>query len=160
MKQFLEDKNGSSLSRLNSLAGFHDRVLIISVTNAAKFDSWKTPILITEETPERIAFQFDDVEDRFDYDTGTLYERNEDDTYFSPEMAKKICEFIRRHQANEDTQDLLVVNCQAGISRSGAISNFVREISGMSYDYWRKLCPQANPNTLVSKLLQEEWSNA
>lgn len=151
MKDYLD---GNPLSKIASMAHRFDRIWIISITNAAIKEAYKTPVLITLETEDRIALQFDDVEIRNDRDE----KLDPTQTYFNDDMAEKVCRFIHRaHFKNPGGNDLLVVNCHMGISRSGAVSDFARSTFGLDFGKWKWMNPAANPNSLVLELLKLKW---
>lgn len=155
MKDYLD---GNPLSKIASMAHRFDKIWIVSITNAAKAEAYKTPVLITRDTDDRIALQFDDVEIKYDSYSGLEKELDRTQTYFNEQMADKICRFIHRaHTSNPEGNDLLVVNCHMGISRSGAVSDFVRTTFGLDYGQWKWMNPAANPNKLVLDLLKWKW---
>lgn len=150
MKDYL---SGDPTSLIAAQAAFFDRVWIISITNA----SAQSPPLV-KDGPDCIALQFDDVEDKYDVHSGLTKPRDPQFVYFDEAMARKICEFVKRaHESNEESNDLLVVNCHMGVSRSGAVADFVRSACHLDYDMFRRLNPQVNPNTLVKNLLHHTW---
>ena len=115
-------------------------------------------MLISQDGPDRMGLQFDDVEDKYDAYNGLEKPRDPCLTYFDEPMATRVCEFIKRaHEDNPDSRDLLVVNCHMGISRSGAISDFVRVVCKLDFSEWKWQNPAANPNLLVKGLLRWAW---
>lgn len=153
MKEYLKGNPSCSIA---AQAAHHDRVWIISITGF--YDSLSCPELIRQDKEDRIALQFDDVEDSYDDYTGITKPRDPDFTYFDESMARKVCEFIKRaHESNAESNDLLVVNCHMGISRSGAVSDFVRIVCGLDYNTWKHMNSGVNPNLLVKSLLRWTW---
>ena len=74
-------------------------------------------------------------------------------------MAARVVDFITRaHGADSTRRDALLVNCHAGISRSGAIADFARVVAGVPYDDFRRENPQVVPNTWVRRLLLARWT--
>ena len=65
--------------------------------------------------------------------------------------------FIRRAHAS-DGRDLLVVNCMAGVSRSGAVATFAMQACGGSRDLFAAMNPHVVPNAFVGRLLRESWA--
>jgi predicted protein tyrosine phosphatase len=111
IKSFFE---GREQTRISNAIANHDKAWFISVTDP------DLPSLF-KDSEDRIAFQFHDIDGTLQSD---FYPNMQ---FFTPEMAKKIVAFI----TNADSQsgeDILIVNCMAGISRSGAIANFARRI--------------------------------
>lgn len=73
------------------------------------------------------------------------------DAYFPPSEkdAAQIFQFIQ-----ENRNKNLIINCKAGISRSGAICKFLEE----TLDYeWIDGKDRARPNSLLVKLLKQEF---
>lgn len=72
-------------------------------------------------------------------------------------MARKVCEFIRAHESNGESNDLFVVNYHMGVSRSCAVSDFVRSVCGIDYRFRKRMNPQNNLSLLVKALLRAAW---
>ena len=77
---------------------------------------------------------------------------------FDSEIAGRIVRFIRQI----DTSRLLFVNCEAGISRSGAVGEVLNdyfnkylERNELDDEYFRRLNPQIQGNSLVRRILRE-----
>jgi predicted protein tyrosine phosphatase len=149
-----------------ALAASHDRVWIISVTSSPRcptnaFEGWDEggPVALCEDGDDRIALAFDDVEPRADPTTHTELGRNARYVYFDHAMAQKVCRFIRRaHGDDPARRDLLLINCHAGVSRSGAIGDFARSVTGGDYSDFKRLNPQVVPNAHVRRTLFEAWA--
>ena len=141
---------GNSTNRIATLARHYDHVWLISITNAYSFHfDPSRPLLRDGE--DRIALEFDDI----DHQSTAIHTY----TPFDKSMALKVASFIKRaHESNPDGQDLLVINCHAGISRSGAVSSFARSVFNLDYAEWKRAQPQVIPNLLVQRLLFETWS--
>ncbi len=153
MADFLAGVNPTN--SIASMAHQFDRVWIISVTNGVCDGTYK--LLITEELEDRIALQFDDIQDKYT-PNGVQLPRDPQLVYFNDTMAKKVMDFIRRaHESRPESQDLLVVNCHMGISRSGAISDFARTVCGQDYDEWKRMNQGVIPNMHVKSLLMGAW---
>lgn len=149
MKEYLEA--GSSLNIISRLLQSYDKLWIISITNHDI-----TPLVRNDEWEDRMSLQFDDVTPKVDLVSGDL-EFDSDFVYFNNNMAVEVCKFIREAHWDSPGSDLLVVNCHAGISRSGAVSDFARRVCGVSYEDWKRMNQQVIPNTWVKNLLDEEW---
>lgn len=140
----------------------HDDIWIISVT-----DPDVSPLFSNND--KVLVLQFDDVDP--EYDKNLYKDLSDDDQQidqivteilyknaFTPQQAKQVVEFIMKANSASDTNsDGLLVNCMAGVSRSGAITTFARQICGMSYDKFKAMNPQIVPNSYVLKLLHEEY---
>lgn len=146
MKDYLR---GNPTNRVASMAQNYDKVWIISITNPWSSTSTDNVPPLFADSEDRIALQFHDIEgEPEDYDPETVF--------FNKIMAEKIVRFLRK--ANEgDSNDLLVINCHMGISRSGAVSFFARSVFGIDYSIWKHQNPQVIPNGLVLELLHHTW---
>lgn len=71
---------------------------------------------------------------------------------FNKEDASKIIEFINLHKDKEN----LYVHCLAGISRSGAVGEFISDYFGKDYFQFRKLNPKIQPNPYVLLTLNKQ----
>jgi predicted protein tyrosine phosphatase len=161
MQDFLR---GNPLNPCAVAAARHGKVWIISVTSAAPpwdglegAPAGELPPLV-EDAVDRIALVFDDIEPHVDRATGVELGRDEGFVYFDEVMAEKVCAFIRRaHEEDAARADLLLVNCHAGVSRSGAIADFARAVVEVDYEEFRRSNPQIVPNVLVRRLLFRAW---
>ena len=73
---------------------------------------------------------------------------------FDKEMAKKVVEFMERRKL-ETGDHTLVLHCDAGISRSGAVAEFAAEFFGIPSEDFQKANPYLRPNPFVRRLLRE-----
>jgi hypothetical protein len=91
------------------------------------------------------------------YDATDKENLSEDDKkkLFSRKQAGEIIEFIDRAN-KEDCDDVLVVHCDAGISRSGAVGEFLNDYLRLNYWTFLRVNPQVNSNKYVLRLLKEE----
>lgn len=71
---------------------------------------------------------------------------------FSEEDANKVINFA---DANDDKT--FVIHCDMGVSRSGAVGAFLRQMLNIDYDSFIKANPQIVPNILVSKILNDTY---
>lgn len=143
------------LSTTTGLAQNYGRIWIISVTEPIEEHC---PPIYTSEMQDVLPLKFEDIDaddwrkhgiEFVDLKSGPI-------RVFTPEQARKVCEFIRRAHS-EPGHDLLVVNCIAGVSRSGAIVEFARQVCGASYDLFKSMNSHIVPNAFVGKLLREAW---
>lgn len=149
MKDYL---HGNPTNRIVAISQNFDRVWIISITNPFINTSTNNCVpLIHEETEDRIALQFSDLD-------GNEEDRHPDSILFNKDMAEKIVGFLKEANSR-DSNDLLVVNCHMGISRSGAVSWFARSVFGIDYSDWKRQNRQVIPNNLVLELLYHAWGN-
>ena len=124
----------------------YDRVWIVSVTDAAI-----APIFPTE-TGNIITLRFDDI-DMDDPDGAKMLATGRYKP-MSKQEAKKIVGFIRRAHGDPGNS-LLLVNCMAGISRSGAIVTHAKDVCGISDDKFHAMNPRIIPNDYMLRLLSK-----
>lgn len=143
------------LSTTTGLAQNYNRTWIISITEP---NEELCPPIYTSEMSDVLPLQFEDIDadDWRKHDIEFVDLKGGPVRLFTTEQAKKVCEFIRRAHA-EPGHDLLVVNCYAGVSRSGAIVAFARQVCGASYDLFKTMNAHIVPNAFVGRLLREEW---
>jgi len=73
---------------------------------------------------------------------------------FNPEQAKRLIDFIEVNQKKN-----YIIHCHAGISRSGAVGQFITDFYGWAdkatfrFQYGKRIVP----NTEVTRRLKEEW---
>lgn len=67
----------------------------------------------------------------------------------SEEQGKEIVEFILK---NKDRKRC-IVHCSAGVSRSGAIGEFINDLYGEPYQDFKRTNPNIVPNLYIKKLL-------
>lgn len=137
-------------NRISAMSRNFDRLWIISITNPITELREDGLFPLFQDAEDRIALQFHDI-DSEDCDAKTIP--------FNKEMADKVVKFLRMANKGE-SNDLLVVNCHAGISRSGAVSFFARSVFGIDYSMWKRQNPQVIPNALVLELLFRAWGNS
>lgn len=74
---------------------------------------------------------------------------------FTEEMAEEVFNFV----FNNRDMETFVVHCTAGISRSGAVGEFINNYFGQDYKEFIKQNPYVHPNGLVlSRLNKHLWS--
>ena len=120
-------------------------VFYLSINNPDDED--KTPIREDSDTFKSMWF-YDIDED--------IYNEVKDFTYktISDEQVDELYDFIMK---NKDKKNF-VVHCTAGISRSGAVGEFVNDLFGIPYAEFRKQNPNIIPNTYIKKKLNEKWN--
>ena len=118
-------------------------VFYLSINNPDDED--KTPIREDSDTFKSMWF-YDIDED--------IYDEVKDFTYktISDEQLDELYDFIMK---NKDKKNF-VVHCTAGISRSGAVGEFVNDLFGIPYAEFRKQNPNIIPNTYIKKKLNEK----
>ena len=73
---------------------------------------------------------------------------------FDEHMARQVVEFLERRKM-EQGDHTLVLHCDAGISRSGAVAEFSAEFFGIPSEDFQKANPHLRPNSFVRRLLRE-----
>ena len=118
-------------------------VFYLSINNPDDED--KTPIREDSDTFKSMWF-YDIDED--------IYDEVKDFTYktISDEQLDELYDFIMK---NKDKKNF-VVHCTAGVSRSGAVGEFVNDLFGIPYAEFRKQNPNIIPNTYIKKKLNEK----
>lgn len=77
-----------------------------------------------------------------------------DSNMFTEEMADTIVEFIMKNQDKKNC----IVHCTAGVSRSGAVGEFVNDIFKYKpYQEFKRDNKNITPNVLVKKLLNNSY---
>jgi hypothetical protein len=152
---------GNPLNPCALAASAHERVWIIGITNAPAcplnaFEGWDDgPVPLVTDGDDRLALSFDDIEARDDRPRDARF------VYFDEAMAARVCGFVRlAHDDHPTRPDLLLVHCHAGVSRSGAVADFARAVTGTDYDAFRRANPQVVPNAFVRRLLLAAWEGA
>jgi len=97
------------------------------------------------EHPNLLSLRFDDIE-KFVPSHPHL-------VIFNEEMAEMTVQFLRKCQP----KDLLLVNCHAGVSRSGAFISVAMEmfIEGIDAEHFFRVNYRIVPNVLVMRLLRQ-----
>ena len=72
---------------------------------------------------------------------------------FTVEQGKQIIDFIKK---NKDCTEC-IVHCAAGISRSGAVGEFINDIYGEDYFAFKARHPWIHPNVEVKSILKKLW---
>lgn len=153
-----------------------DRTWIVSITSSSRnpanaFEGWSkgVPDALVVDGDDRIALVFDDAEPKapfcFDermsivFDDAKSTEQKEaavgtELVYFDERMADRVVAFIKR-ACDAPGDNLLLVNCHAGVSRSGAIADAARVMAGVDFDSFSRANPQIVPNAFVRRLMRD-----
>jgi predicted protein tyrosine phosphatase len=108
--------------------------------------------IFDEDKPSVITLFFDDVRPN-----SAFLERDEVPvTLFAWEHAERIIEFLVEFHARP-TEDILYVNCGAGVSRSGAVITFVRDLYDLDHVQFDADNPQIFPNSWILETLEKCW---
>lgn len=109
------------------------------------------PPLQFKEDEKFLTLQFNDE----DWDDLTEEKLNKG-IMFSERQAKKILDFVNKHKNNVD---FFIVNCHAGISRSGAVGLWLVRYLGNSEEEFFKKHPKVMPNQYVLNILEKIQRN-
>src|SRR4030042_172796 len=90
------------------------------------------------------------------YDASDNEDLSDDDKkmLFSKKQARQIIDFVDK--IKDDSDSVILLHCDAGISRSGAVGSFICDYLGLNYKKFLKVNPQVLPNQYVLRLLKEE----
>ncbi|MFO0629290.1 MAG: hypothetical protein U0325_27185 [Polyangiales bacterium] len=158
MQAFLANEPGS---RAAPLAARHARTWIISITSSPRcpvnaFEGWPDagPAPLVATADDRLALVFDDVEPPAAGEPHARY------VYFDDAMAARVVDFVQRAHGDDPARDdLLLVNCHAGVSRSGAVAEAARVITGVPWETFRRQNAQIVPNAWVRARLLAAWTS-
>lgn len=82
----------------------------------------------------------------------------ESETFMNTKQAEKIISFINM-LVNDDKEWKLMINCSAGICRSGAVGQFAQAFSTMSDAHFASVNMHIKPNMWNFNLLVATWFN-
>lgn len=69
-------------------------------------------------------------------------------------QASELIDFITEHK----DAPMCIVHCAAGISRSGAVGEFINDLYGDTYEKFKRDNPQIFPNPYIRKLLKDTYN--
>lgn len=125
-------------------------IAFISIQNSKGIELWAEPYFKADHE-NAISLVFDDLTDK---DTEVL-ENYPGSRLISKEDAEKIVEFVER---NKDRRFL--VHCTAGVSRSGAVGEYIRRVINLDWGKFIRANPHVKPNNYVLMMLmraKREW---
>jgi predicted protein tyrosine phosphatase len=158
-KCIIEEQNGQMANKLKTIRAVpkifieknlcnmlhNPYVAIISIADSD--DSHVLP----QDTSNIIRLTFDDIIPTVEY-------RLVDRIMFNEEHAVKIINFLNDIK-NNDTISALIINCHAGVSRSGAVAKFARKFLDFPCKLFHKENKTIYPNKHVLKMLYLTWKN-
>lgn len=115
----------------------------ISIQNSKALDHNVNPYFKLEHK-HVLTLTFDDITDK-DQDVLDQYPGS---VLFNEDHAKAIIEFVEAHLLSD-----FVIHCTAGISRSGAVGEYVRRKLRVNYDKYNRQNPHVLPNAWVLQQL-------
>jgi len=89
------------------------------------------------------------------YDMTDSEHVSDDDKLFNWRQAKEIINFGDGINKGKD-KSVLVIHCDGGISRSGAVSTFLNDYYGLNFRDFKKRNPKIKPNHYILRVLREE----
>ena len=124
-----------------------DNTFVVSI-----IDPEEEPIF-EKDTDRIITLRFHDLDPQRLVDAGL--EPRSGYVFMNRNHAKRIVEHVLRFHEHPAPWELLV-NCMAGISRSGAVGTFVQRVAGIPAEEFLERNPGLCPNGYVFKLLMRE----
>ena len=116
------------------------------------------PLIVGEPDIERLkikgcidvkAFEFHDItQKKFKALKKSYPKAKKQLKLFTESQAKDMLEYIDKYN-NDDRDTMLVIHCEAGVSRSGAVGLFACGYLGIDIVRFRALHPTINPNPYV-----------
>ena len=103
-----------------------------------------------KDTSNVLNLEFDDADEELE----KIYKNTMSPVHlFSIEDANKIIDFVESNIGM-----VFYIHCTAGVSRSGAVGWFIRQITNSNFEDFCKQNPQICPNGYVLKVLNEVYS--
>jgi predicted protein tyrosine phosphatase len=100
-----------------------------------------------------LSLQFDDLT-HAEFERDLEYYQKKGMRLMSEDDAKNIVSFIdRMNSLNHNVK--LYINCEAGISRSGAVGTFVVDYLQLPFDKFSKMNPHISPNISILSMLKK-----
>ena len=100
--------------------------------------------------PNVLQLKFNDIEaDDWESESDRLYMEKRGWILFNEDHARKIINFMNNMNVEND----LIINCTAGISRSGAIGDYARVKFGIPFGQFILTNKQIQPNSWIRKTL-------
>jgi len=111
--------------------------------------------IFEEDTDRIITLRFHDLDPQWPVDP----ERDPRPSYvfMSAEQARQIVDHVLKFHEHPAPWAFLV-NCMAGVSRSGAVATFVQRVAGIPAEQFLTQNTGLHPNGYVLKLLAREWT--
>ena len=123
-----------------------DETVIISICNS------DMEFIFVNETDNLIQMKFDDIEPQTFMKCFSV----EDMIFMNTKHADKIINFILKHERSKKEKSL-IINCSAGICRSGAIAAFAFQICSVKDVDFANDCNHIQPNNWIINLLSARF---
>lgn len=117
----------------------------------ANFDYFFISIL-DPDSPERLHSDTDN------FHTWWFYDLDYPIATYNPMSEEQGQELINFILANKD-KERCYVHCSAGVSRSGAVGEFINDILGESHEVFKSRNKSIIPNTHIKKILNNLYAN-
>ena len=139
------------------MEGFDSAMPWIWISMSAP-DEGKAKELVSSTLIGQLNLKFHDVDDRF-RDTIERYPSSKlgkSLVFFNSEMSDKVVSFVKNIIDNEPSLDLIVCQCEAGISRSsGMAASLSKCINGVDNHFFNS--DRYRPNMLVYRKVMDSW---
>ena len=111
--------------------------------------------IFERDTARIITLRFHDLDAQWPVDP----ERDPRPSYvfMNEDHARRIVDHVLKFHQHPEPWEFLV-NCMAGISRSGAVGTFVQRVAGIPAEQFLTQNTGLHPNGYVLKLLAREWT--
>lgn len=129
----------------------HPEAAFISIQSTPAIERGKEPYF-KKQHPNALTLVFDDLTDK---DTDVL-EQYRGSRLFDENDAQTVIDFVRSNvRANNDRN--FILHCTAGISRSGAVGEFIQRVLGVPYGSFHQWNPNIRPNIYVLNTLMRVY---
>jgi predicted protein tyrosine phosphatase len=128
--------------------GIPDNAVVVSI-----IDPEEEPIF-EQDTERTITLRFHDLDPRWPVNT----DLDPKDVFMTERDARRIVDHVLTFH-RDPARWALLVNCMAGVSRSGAVATFVQRYANIPERKFRKQNPGLHPNEHVLGLLVRELHN-
>jgi len=109
--------------------------------------------IFEEDTDRIVTLRFHDLDPEWPVNT----DLDPKYVFMSADQARQIVDHLLRFHAHPAPWEFLV-NCMAGISRSGAVGTFVQRVADIPDEHFLTQNTGLHPNGYVLKLLMREWT--
>jgi len=103
-----------------------------------------------KQHPNALTITFDDITDK----DGDVLSQYPGSVLFNDNHAKTICEFVKGNIGKH-----FIIHCTAGISRSGAVGEFIQRVTETPYAEFIRANPDIRPNYFVLGKLVRVWGS-
>lgn len=131
------------------------KVALISIYSGTSY----SPFLMSDDNIKKLGLNLVDClslefEDATEEDLKWLKPDERKKVLFQPEQAVEVIKFVER---NKDKVDYFIAHCDAGISRSGAVGEFICDMTSFDYKAFMLANTGIRPNPYVRMVLKRAW---